>query len=499
MLLAALPAIRAALGDVEMCLAGHGTPPARAAALRAAGCSAASTSGPSATCWPGPTCSSPPRWPGRASASWCSRRSPPAPRWSPRICPPSSTCSDPGRTPAGWAVPAGRRGRPRRRRRRRAAGRRTPAAPRRPSHDPVRLGAGRPAIAQVYASGRSRIRRGGGARPARPGPAHLDRAGRRLDPPGSAGDRGVRLRRRDPGTLRVHQAAVAALAAATDGVPQPHRERAESDLSRRLRPRRPGGSAGRPRPGRPGPAAAQRRGGRGGADPTPGRAPRCAPSRWPSPEGHGWSRENYPGPWRRASGGHRSASYDVDRVWTVPNALSFLRLLGVPLVVWLILGPQADLLAAAVLVVAGFTDWLDGYLARAWNQRSRVGQLLDPVADRLYILAIIGSLAIRGIIPWWLVIVLAARDVMIALLVPLLQHPRLLRAARALPGQGRDVLSAVRLPAGAARRGRRHRAAGRPGGRLGVRAVGDRAVLVGRHPLRPADHRPARAVERVPA
>jgi cardiolipin synthase len=118
-----------------------------------------------------------------------------------------------------------------------------------------------------------------------------------------------------------------------------------------------------------------------------------------------------------------SPSYDVDRVWTVPNALSFLRLLGVPLVVWLILGPQADLAAVLVLIVAGITDWLDGYLARAWNQRSRIGQLLDPVADRLYILAIIASLAIRGIIPWWLVIVLAARDVMIAALVPLL-HTR---------------------------------------------------------------------------
>jgi cardiolipin synthase len=114
-------------------------------------------------------------------------------------------------------------------------------------------------------------------------------------------------------------------------------------------------------------------------------------------------------------------SYDVDRVWTVPNVLSFLRLLGVPLVVWLILGPQADTVAVVVLVLAGLTDWLDGYLARAWNQRSRIGQLLDPVADRLYILAIIGSLAIRGIIPWWLVIVLAARDVMIAALVPLLR------------------------------------------------------------------------------
>ena len=116
-------------------------------------------------------------------------------------------------------------------------------------------------------------------------------------------------------------------------------------------------------------------------------------------------------------------SYDVDRVWTVPNALSFLRLLGVPLVVWLILGPQADAAAVVVLVLAGLTDWLDGHLARRWNQRSRIGQLLDPVADRLYILAIIGSLAIRGIIPWWLVIVLAARDVMIALLVPIL-HTR---------------------------------------------------------------------------
>lgn len=128
-------------------------------------------------------------------------------------------------------------------------------------------------------------------------------------------------------------------------------------------------------------------------------------------------------PSNRVSATGSGPAYDVDRLWTVPNGLSFLRLLGVPLVVWLILGPQADALAVVVLVVAGVTDWLDGYLARAWNQRSRVGQMLDPVADRLYILAIIGSLAIRGIIPWWLVIVLAARDVMIAILVPIL-HTR---------------------------------------------------------------------------
>lgn len=119
----------------------------------------------------------------------------------------------------------------------------------------------------------------------------------------------------------------------------------------------------------------------------------------------------------------RIATYDVDRIWTVPNALSLLRLLGVPIVVWLILGPQADTAAVVVLALAGLTDWLDGFLARHWNQRSRVGQLLDPVADRLYIIAIIASLAIRGIIPWWLVVVLVARDVMIALLVPVL-HTR---------------------------------------------------------------------------
>ncbi len=114
-------------------------------------------------------------------------------------------------------------------------------------------------------------------------------------------------------------------------------------------------------------------------------------------------------------------SWDTDRVWTVPNVLSLLRLGGVPVMVWLILGPQDDLLAVGVLAVAGFTDWLDGFLARRWHQTSRVGQMLDPVADRLYILAVVLCLAVRDIIPWWLVGLLVARDVMITALVPLLR------------------------------------------------------------------------------
>ncbi|SDS62314.1 CDP-diacylglycerol-phosphatidylglycerol phosphatidyltransferase [Friedmanniella luteola] len=114
-------------------------------------------------------------------------------------------------------------------------------------------------------------------------------------------------------------------------------------------------------------------------------------------------------------------TWDTDRMWTLPNVLSLLRLAGVPLMVWLILGPHHDLLAVVVLAVAGFTDWLDGFLARRWHQTSRVGQMLDPVADRLYILAVVLCLAARAIIPWWLVVLLVARDVMITALVPLLR------------------------------------------------------------------------------
>ncbi len=113
--------------------------------------------------------------------------------------------------------------------------------------------------------------------------------------------------------------------------------------------------------------------------------------------------------------------YDTDRVWTLPNVLSMLRLAGIPLMVWLILGPHADGLAVLVLALGGFTDWLDGYLARKWHQTSRLGQMLDPIADRLYILAVLLSLALRAVIPWWLVAILIARELMITLLIPALK------------------------------------------------------------------------------
>lgn len=108
-----------------------------------------------------------------------------------------------------------------------------------------------------------------------------------------------------------------------------------------------------------------------------------------------------------------------ERVWTIPNILSMLRLAGVPLFLWLLLGPQADLWAAIVLAVSAFTDWADGKIARRYGQTSRLGQLLDPAADRLYILSTLLAFVLRDIVPWWFVALLLIRDlaVGIALLV----------------------------------------------------------------------------------
>jgi cardiolipin synthase len=115
----------------------------------------------------------------------------------------------------------------------------------------------------------------------------------------------------------------------------------------------------------------------------------------------------------------------VDRVLTIPNAISAARLAGVPVFLWLVLGPRtatADYWAVGLLIAAGLSDWLDGKIARAFNQASRLGQLLDPAADRLYIVSTIIALAVRQIIPWWLVAVLAVREVTVGIALALLKR-----------------------------------------------------------------------------
>ena len=114
----------------------------------------------------------------------------------------------------------------------------------------------------------------------------------------------------------------------------------------------------------------------------------------------------------------------LGRVWTVPNVISFARLLGVPVFLWLLLGVRSgtgDVLAIVVLAVSGFTDWLDGVLARKLGQYSRLGELLDPSADRLYILATLVGLVVRDVIPWWLAALIVGRDVVLGLLLLVLR------------------------------------------------------------------------------
>ncbi len=109
-----------------------------------------------------------------------------------------------------------------------------------------------------------------------------------------------------------------------------------------------------------------------------------------------------------------------NKIWTIPNVLSFLRLIGVPIFLILILQKQ-DLAAVILLAVASLTDLLDGRIARRFNQISRLGQMLDPLADRLYILATLIGLVARGIVPLWLFIVLVGRDLTMLCLVPALK------------------------------------------------------------------------------
>ena len=119
---------------------------------------------------------------------------------------------------------------------------------------------------------------------------------------------------------------------------------------------------------------------------------------------------------------------DVSRVvasdWlTVPNLISVARLLLVPVFAVLALAGH-DAAALAVLVVAGASDWLDGRLARALDQQSRLGELLDPSADRLFILVTLLVLASREVVPWWLVVVIVGRDVVLTLVLAVLMARR---------------------------------------------------------------------------
>jgi cardiolipin synthase (CMP-forming) len=119
-----------------------------------------------------------------------------------------------------------------------------------------------------------------------------------------------------------------------------------------------------------------------------------------------------------------------DRVLTVPNALSVVRLILVPVFLYLMFGVHEYGWAVAVLMFSGFSDWADGKIARlVANQSSRLGALLDPAVDRIYMVAVPIALAIAGIVPWWIVAILLGRDVLLAATLPVLRS----RGLTALP------------------------------------------------------------------
>jgi cardiolipin synthase len=106
-----------------------------------------------------------------------------------------------------------------------------------------------------------------------------------------------------------------------------------------------------------------------------------------------------------------------DRILTVPNVITLVRLLCIPVFLWLLFGLENRAAAAILLGVLGATDWVDGYIARRYNQASNLGKQLDPIADRALMLVGIIAIMIDGSVPLWFGGLSLAREVIMSLWV----------------------------------------------------------------------------------
>jgi cardiolipin synthase len=118
---------------------------------------------------------------------------------------------------------------------------------------------------------------------------------------------------------------------------------------------------------------------------------------------------------------------DHDLVFTIPNLLTVVRFMGVPLFIWLVLARQEYGAGVVVLAVMASTDWIDGYIARRFDQTSKLGRVLDPIADRLAMIAVAVTLVIAGVVHWLYLAALVIPDaVLLALTLSLFRgHPDL--------------------------------------------------------------------------
>jgi len=110
----------------------------------------------------------------------------------------------------------------------------------------------------------------------------------------------------------------------------------------------------------------------------------------------------------------------ADRILTVPNAITMVRLACVPVFVWLLFGEHRQIAAAILLAVLGATDWVDGFVARRWHQVSTVGKVLDPTADRILVGTAVVSVIVNGAVPLWFGVVTMTREVLVSAAVLLL-------------------------------------------------------------------------------
>lgn len=130
----------------------------------------------------------------------------------------------------------------------------------------------------------------------------------------------------------------------------------------------------------------------------------------------------------------RTAAGPGAQLLTIPNVLSILRLLSVPVFIWLFLTGH-ELVGVYIYGTAAFTDFIDGYIARALDQVTEVGKMLDPLADRVFVIALAVALVVHGTLPWGLAVAVTARDVLVLALFPVLDRRGMSRIRVNLAGK----------------------------------------------------------------
>ncbi len=107
----------------------------------------------------------------------------------------------------------------------------------------------------------------------------------------------------------------------------------------------------------------------------------------------------------------------LDRIFTVPNVITMVRLLCIPVFLWLLFGAHEQTAAAILLAVLGATDWVDGYVARHFGQVTTLGKVLDPTADRVLVGTAVISILVYGAVPLWFGIATIVREVLVSVMV----------------------------------------------------------------------------------